>query len=406
MLQLLLPLKSLVKAKPYYIDSTVFKLHYQFTVSLILGFCLILSAKVLFGDPIDCKSRSVGSEDFFDNICYSLGTFTSYEIDDAEIKAEEYQQETALNILDEPFPFVKRSLQYSNITYKPLPKYLYSGIIVPHDNEDKIALKKDYWHRYYNYIPILLIIQAFLFYFPHYLWKIWENGVISSICRQLYEGRFTNTDYSDSVRYLKYCFALNRHQTLVYKYYVCELLLLLNLFAQIIILDKIFNDQFITYGSDVLHYWLVDYNIYGLVGLDGQDFVNSPLDFVFPKITACTVKILSQIGLKPDDKQFLCVLPLNILHDKIYLILWFWFCILAVITAIKLIFNVAYIASSTIRTTCFRRFGPKGDLENWTLAEMFILDLIGSNSDRVAFSSLLERLNKVNLPTKNQAVTV
>ena len=44
----------------------------------------------------------------------------------------------------------------------------------------------------------------------------------------------------------------------------------------------------------------------------------------------------------------LCVLPLNILHDKIYLVLWYWYFLLGVITLSSMIywfyhfFNRAY----------------------------------------------------------------
>jgi hypothetical protein len=31
----------------------------------------------------------------------------------------------------------------------------------------------------------------------------------------------------------------------------------------------------------------------------------------------------------------LCVLPLNILHDKVYLILWYWYLVLFVVTVLQ-----------------------------------------------------------------------
>ena len=38
------------------------------------------------------------------------------------------------------------------------------------------------------------------------------------------------------------------------------------------------------------------------------------------------------------DKQ--CILPLNSLYEKIYVFLWFWFCLLAVVTFFGLIWDI------------------------------------------------------------------
>ena len=46
----------------------------------------------------------------------------------------------------------------------------------------------------------------------------------------------------------------------------------------------------------------------------------------------------------------LCVLPLNIINEKIYIFLWFWFIIVASITGIFLIYRIAVLFGSGIRT--------------------------------------------------------
>lgn len=402
MLQSVLCLNNLIKSKSYYIDFPLFRLHYQVTTCLLLGFCLILSAKVLFGDPIDCKSRTAGSHDFYDQVCYSLGTYTDYMIEVEEFDGRHQK-------INEPYRLLKRMFSSFNVTYKPHDKYVSSGVLLEHPT-GRIVYSDTLWHRYYNFIPIVLFLQGIFFYFPHYLWKHWEKGIISSICKQLHEGRFKNTDYTEAIQYLRNCFELNRHRSLVYKYYVCELILLLNLLIQIIALDSIFNYQFITYGNDFLHFLYYDRQIYGLKGLNGADDINNPLDFVFPKLTSCTVQLPSQSGLRPDKLEFLCALPLNILHDKFYLILWFWFVILVVVTVIQIIFDALYIIMPVLRRLTFKhRYGAYLADDNWhssSLPELFILDLIGCNSDRVAFSTLLRKLNKEDWTKRSPSVAV
>lgn len=472
MIPALVSLKNLIKTKSYNIDYPLFRLHYQATVCALLAFCLIITAKILFGDTIDCKSRVSGTSDFWDNMCYAQGTYTMYAIDRNDYKAI---QEPALSIKDIPqssepledgrgfiatfagtmhdllfgkdpeaqieelrkmveptsignitaakelinytrvekaFPFdilagteagkylkynfrlVHRLLKKSdeNELFSPSIKYIYSGIMVPKAYGD--IHSTTYWHRYYQYIPIILFLQAVLFYFPHYMWKIWENGIVSSICKQLHDNRFSASEYIDCnyhlIEYLQNCFTLNR--ALVFKYYLCHVLLFINLIVQIIMLNAVFNNQFVTYGMDVFHYLFIDHDIYGLRGVNHNIYdINSPMDFVFPKVTGCTLQTLSQAGKTPDVFQFLCALPLNILHDKFFLLLWFWFLILAVLTVFQIIFDAIYTTMPCVRSYLFRR--RYGTCTTSSLPELFLLDLIGSNSDKFAFNALLKKLN-------------
>ena len=63
-----------------------------------------------------------------------------------------------------------------------------------------------------------------------------------------------------------------------------------------------------------------------------------PLDVVFPKVTKCT---FHKFGPSGTIEKFdgLCVLPLNIINEKIYVFLWFWFIIVACITCIHFIYR-------------------------------------------------------------------
>ena len=45
----------------------------------------------------------------------------------------------------------------------------------------------------------------------------------------------------------------------------------------------------------------------------------------------------------------LCVLPLNILHDKVYLILWFWYLILLAVTLVQFAYWLRFLCSPTQR---------------------------------------------------------
>jgi hypothetical protein len=51
----------------------------------------------------------------------------------------------------------------------------------------------------------------------------------------------------------------------------------------------------------------------------------------------------------------LCVLPLNILNEKIFIFLWFWFIILSVLSGLALLYSTAIAMYLPIRETVLKR---------------------------------------------------
>lgn len=50
---------------------------------------------------------------------------------------------------------------------------------------------------------------------------------------------------------------------------------------------------------------------------------DDPMDRVFPKVAKCTFHMSGASG-SLETHDGLCVLPLNIFNEKIYIFLWFW----------------------------------------------------------------------------------
>lgn len=50
----------------------------------------------------------------------------------------------------------------------------------------------------------------------------------------------------------------------------------------------------------------------------------------------------------------ICILPLNVVNEKIYIFLWFWFIVLAILTAITLFYRVVIIFSPRMRVYLLR----------------------------------------------------
>lgn len=97
----------------------------------------------------------------------------------------------------------------------------------------------------------------------------------------------------------------------------CELLNLVNLLLQIFLTNAFLGGQFYTLGIKFLE----------------DDFKGrmNVLDTIFPKMTKCDFYKYGQSG-SIQRHDALCVMALNVVHEKIYVILWFWFCVMLIVT--------------------------------------------------------------------------
>uniref|UniRef100_T1JN41 Innexin n=1 Tax=Strigamia maritima TaxID=126957 RepID=T1JN41_STRMM len=101
-----------------------------------------------------------------------------------------------------------------------------------------------------------------------------------------------------------------------------------NYYQWIFAIDVFLGGAFREYGIDVVKFTQMDDN-------DRTD----PMIQVFPRVTKCIFHKYGPSGTVQRHDS-LCVLPLNIVNEKIYLIMWFWFVVLAIVTSIWLIWLV------------------------------------------------------------------
>ena len=63
-----------------------------------------------------------------------------------------------------------------------------------------------------------------------------------------------------------------------------------------------------------------------------------PMIFVFPRVTKCTFHKFGASGtISRHDSM--CVLSQNIINEKTYIFLWFWFIIMATLLALLLVYR-------------------------------------------------------------------
>ena len=86
-----------------------------------------------------------------------------------------------------------------------------------------------------------------------------------------------------------------------------------------------------------------------------------PMVAVFPRVTKCTFHKYGPSG-SIQKHDTLCILALNILNEKIFILIWFWFIILAFLSAFAVIYSIIVIFLPSIRETVLRkrfRYGSK-----------------------------------------------
>ena len=111
----------------------------------------------------------------------------------------------------------------------------------------------------------------------------------------------------------------------------------ISLLGQTFLLDRFFDGTFITFGIEVLSF----------ADRDQEDRID-PMVYIFPRMTKCTFHKFGTSG-EIEKHDALCILPLNIFNEKIYIFLWFWMAILGVLTLLVVIYRFLIIISRDVR---------------------------------------------------------
>jgi len=182
---------------------------------------------------------------------------------------------------------------------------------------------------------------------------------------------------------------LNRHNFYAFRFFVCEALNFVNVIGQIYFVDFFLDGEFSTYGSDVLKF----------TELEPDERID-PMARVFPKVTKCT---FHKYGPSGSVQKFdgLCVLPLNIVNEKIYVFLWFWFIILSILSGISLIYRISVVAGPKLRHLLLRarsRLAESEEVElvanKCNIGDWFLLYQLGKNIDPLIYKEVISDLSR------------
>merc|ERR550539_525656 len=136
-----------------------------------------------------------------------------------------------------------------------------------------------------------------------------------------------------------------------------------------------------------------------------------PMNIVFPKVTKCTFHKYGPSGTITRHDG-LCILALNIINEKIYVFLWFWFVSVAIFSAFALLYRMFIILIPSMRVSAILARNlyqvDKKIVEDvlncprhsWVdkIGDYFVIYLLAKNLPPVAMKELLEKLRPVMQP--------
>lgn len=113
--------------------------------------------------------------------------------------------------------------------------------------------------------------------------------------------------------------------------------------CNIFFIDSFLGGAFLTYGTEVLKFSNMN-----------QEQRTDPMIEVFPRVTKCTFHKFGASGTI-QKLDALCVLALNILNEKIYILLWFWLIFLALMSGFSMMYSMAVVLMPSTREAILKK---------------------------------------------------
>lgn len=152
-------------------------------------------------------------------------------------------------------------------------------------------------------------------------------------------------------------------------------------------MDVIFNGFWHKYIHALAAIPVYDWNLWNLMS-----------SRVFPKVAKCEMFFYGPSGT-PNVLDVLCVLPLNILNEKLFALLYVWFLFIAMLASINILYRLVLMCCPELRLQLLRthlRGMPKSHvrqvLADSGYGDWFVLMSVSINVNQTLFRDLLEKL--------------
>ncbi|XP_003743619.2 innexin inx2-like [Galendromus occidentalis] len=312
MLDLLVqPMYNAIRGSPVKTNNVVAKLHYKVTSAMLIIVGFLITSAEHFGNAIDCLQ----------------------------------QPETVPNQILETYCWI-----HSTFTLPFAPDTAHPGVYNARNTSRPV------YHRYYQWVCLVLIMQSIFFYLPRYIWRLNENGFFTKLI---------STD-DDEILTEYMITHKGTHAPIATYFHVGEALFLINLVGQILLTDVFLNYQFLTLG---------------IVSMT----TTGHLQKVFPRMAKCTFHLYGPSG-DLERQDALCLLGQNVVNEKIFLFLWFWYLFLLVASSGITLWRLASFFSTELRVLRLMKYFNQGErfklrkiCEVLDYADWYVLTTISKN---------------------------
>merc|ERR1712086_795005 len=359
------------KKKEINLDNFTFKLFYRGAAGLCILASVFSAGGSYFGDPIACKAERANTDELkklYQDHCWIHGTerigFGANGKDDQK-----------------HFDCVLRDGSSEGE----------SGI------------------HFYLWVPFVLFIQTVMFQIPNEIWKNLEGGLMESFysegkVKTKNKGRqvknkkgelewVEETDdsmvslFSEKAGFFEKIKGTNRFY--FFSFLACEVL-------NVVMVAIIGFQTDVALGGNFRKYGL---EVYG-------HYVNNDPEFdvmcnAFPTVASCDLKRYGT-GAKKENINGFCILSQNIINQKMYLVLWFWYILIVSCGIVQLLKEAVILAVPAFRNRLITRsmgsYVTKDVLQflerECNSGDWFVLNQLRKNSDKHFLGQFMQEIAK------------
>ncbi len=197
------------------------------------------------------------------------------------------------------------------------------------------------------------------------------------------------------------------HSQYALYYAISEVFNLVNIIAQIILTNYFLDHAFATYGLKIFQ-----------LTMKPPYHRDDMLARVFPTVTACRMATGGPAFGK-NQHDILCILSINIIHEKVYIVLWFWFLFVLICSISCILYRLAtlhpnvrvYMLQGKLRLSA-RRDRVAFISAHQSYGVWFLIYRLSQNMDPVTFDEVMDDIDQAfqkwdiaDMPTPNARPT-
>lgn len=134
----------------------------------------------------------------------------------------------------------------------------------------------------------------------------------------------------------------NKFNRYAFGFFFCELMNICLALLSVFLTHKFLLDQYLPYGLQVYRYYTIEPEE------RVRQELNDPMCEVFPKMAACRYQRYG-MGGREDNRHAICILGLNMINDKVFIVLWVWHCFICTVGTIRIFTRASQLVSSHVR---------------------------------------------------------